>query len=185
MEGINWDALGSGSEFVGAIGVILTLLYLARQIGHNTVAVKATSLGAVIDSWRVVNRDVILSSPENRRTFYRGMNSYEALNQDEKQVFNLLVAEFVLQLHNVWQLHQRGIVDDVDLKAWTGFTLSVLKTPGGAVHWSITTGYTPTITAYIDRILAESPDHPSLPESMPYFDAKLDDQFDTTATAQA
>ena len=31
---MNWEALGAVSEIVGALGVIITLLYLAAQIKH-------------------------------------------------------------------------------------------------------------------------------------------------------
>ena len=33
---MNWEALGAIAELLGAIGVILTLLYLSRQIDNNS-----------------------------------------------------------------------------------------------------------------------------------------------------
>ncbi len=33
---MNWDAIGAVGEIVGAAGVILSLVYLAAQIRHNT-----------------------------------------------------------------------------------------------------------------------------------------------------
>ena len=43
---INWDAVGSVSEALGAMGVILTLLYLIRQIKQNTAATRSTAAAA-------------------------------------------------------------------------------------------------------------------------------------------
>lgn len=32
---MNWDAIGAIAELVGALAVVLTLAYLARQISQN------------------------------------------------------------------------------------------------------------------------------------------------------
>ena len=39
---MNWDAVGAFAELLGAVGVIATLLYLARQIGQNSLMMRAT-----------------------------------------------------------------------------------------------------------------------------------------------
>ena len=39
---MNWDALGAIAELLGAVGVIATLLYLAKQIGQNSQMMRAT-----------------------------------------------------------------------------------------------------------------------------------------------
>lgn len=39
---MNWDAVGALGEVLGAIAVLLTLLYLAAQIKQNTVMARAT-----------------------------------------------------------------------------------------------------------------------------------------------
>lgn len=44
---MNWEAIGASGEVVGAIAVILTLLYLAIQIRQNTRAVDETRKAAV------------------------------------------------------------------------------------------------------------------------------------------
>ena len=51
---MNWDAIGAIAELLGAVGVIASLVYLARQIGEsreqmsqNTRAVRGWDLPAV------------------------------------------------------------------------------------------------------------------------------------------
>ena len=39
---MNWDAIGAIAELLGAAGVIATLLYLAKQIGQNSMMMRAT-----------------------------------------------------------------------------------------------------------------------------------------------
>jgi len=39
---VNWDAAGAVGEIVGAIAVLITLVYLAKQIRHSTHVSKVT-----------------------------------------------------------------------------------------------------------------------------------------------
>jgi hypothetical protein len=40
---MNSEAIGAGAELLGALGVIITLVYLARQISHNSQQLKGSS----------------------------------------------------------------------------------------------------------------------------------------------
>lgn len=40
---MNWDAFGAIAEFGGAIAVVVSLLYLAAQVRHNTRAVQGAT----------------------------------------------------------------------------------------------------------------------------------------------
>ena len=42
--------LGSLGEFVGAIGVVISLVYLARQMQHNTTSVRAASFNSMTEN---------------------------------------------------------------------------------------------------------------------------------------
>lgn len=40
---MNWEAISGVSEAIAAVGVIVSLLYLAKQISQNSKIVRATS----------------------------------------------------------------------------------------------------------------------------------------------
>lgn len=44
------DALGNIGEFVGAVGVVVSLAYLARQMIQNTVSVRAASFNSMVQN---------------------------------------------------------------------------------------------------------------------------------------
>ena len=48
MADLNWDALGAIAESVGALAVILTLIYLSIQVKQHTNAVRASALDAIV-----------------------------------------------------------------------------------------------------------------------------------------
>ena len=47
---MNWDAVGAIAELVGAIAVLITLLYLARQIAQNRKSVESASSETVLSN---------------------------------------------------------------------------------------------------------------------------------------
>ncbi|MGR8949136.1 MAG: hypothetical protein ACU84Q_13895 [Gammaproteobacteria bacterium] len=47
---MNWDAAGAIGEIVGAIAVVVTLLFLVRQLRQNTIALKLQSERASSDA---------------------------------------------------------------------------------------------------------------------------------------
>jgi len=47
---MNLDVLGNLGEFIGAIGVVISLVYLARQMHQNTLSVRAASFNSMIQN---------------------------------------------------------------------------------------------------------------------------------------
>ena len=46
---MNWDALGAIAELLAAVGVIASLVYLAKQIGANTENVAQNTKALISD----------------------------------------------------------------------------------------------------------------------------------------
>jgi len=49
---VNWDAIGAVSELIGAVGVVITLIYLAVQIRQNTRAVRLDTSHNIMEEIR-------------------------------------------------------------------------------------------------------------------------------------
>ena len=52
---MNWDALSAIGQTVGALAVVISLIYLAVQMRQNTRAVRGTSFQAVTDAFTVTS----------------------------------------------------------------------------------------------------------------------------------
>ena len=55
---MNWDAIGSVAELLGAAGVIVSLLYLSYQIRINTKTVKAEATQTTYTGWSDFNYEL-------------------------------------------------------------------------------------------------------------------------------
>ena len=167
---MNWDAIGAVGEILGALGVLLSLVYLATQIRDNTRSLQAASLQSIINgprSWFFLPH---AQSGEMQDIFARGLNSLDHLDEKEKRRFVPLMLEQCFQMQNVMQLHDRGLLSDRDYDAWLAYTTSLFRTPGGAAVWPyFERVLTPTIRDCIGDYLRGNPDQPSFLELMPLF----------------
>lgn len=75
---MNWEALGTIAEIVGAIAVVVSLVYLAIQIRTNTKAIKASSSFEVAHSWSEFNK-AVLSLPDE--TLALSLKAYDPETQ--------------------------------------------------------------------------------------------------------
>jgi hypothetical protein len=107
---MSWDAIGAIGDFVGGLGVVASLIYLATQVRHsariteeNTREVTAAAREAVFGSfsrWRALVLDTELS-----RIYLRGCDDLSDLGREERFQFGLLLQD-VLYANQI--LYQRG-----------------------------------------------------------------------------
>ena len=90
---MNWDAIGAVGEILGAIAVIATLIYLAKQIRQNSQAVQISALRDTTEQW---NRwsEVLATSPELADIVIRGNESYRQLSETDAIRYGAYVQMF-------------------------------------------------------------------------------------------
>jgi hypothetical protein len=90
---VNWEALGAIGETIGALGVIVTLAYLAIQIRHNS-RVAALTAGHSISTGLIEFLERIALDPELHSLWNRALDSPESLDEAERDRFGRLMAGF-------------------------------------------------------------------------------------------
>ena len=122
--------IGSIGELIGAVAVIISLIYLATQIRQNTRAVRIQITQAIMESSNQIGN--ALSQPEVDRIYRKGRKHPESLTVDEKAQF-MLIAGQVFNLYEGLYLHHKAgaINDDFFNNRWKTFQ-RMLKQPGFA-----------------------------------------------------
>jgi hypothetical protein len=128
------ELLGSFGEFVGAIAVVLTLVYFAVQIRQNTGAVRAAALNAAITSLSNV-REAAIVHLDVATLFRVGTADPDRLSDDDRERFRLLIHSITTAIWNVYaQSKYVGLSEDI----WETqkITLSrIINTTGGTWFW--------------------------------------------------
>ena len=78
---VNWEAIGAISEIVGALAVVVTLLYVARQIQQNSQSLQLAALRDTTSQWNLWS-ETIASSPDLAEIVVRGNRSYKQLPEE-------------------------------------------------------------------------------------------------------
>jgi len=130
---MNWDALGAIGEIVGALAVVVTLLYVGRQIHQANAQSQASARYSFIEAYGHMNA-TITGSKEVASIFRRGMKGQD-LDEDEGIQFFALLGQFLNAWSALYDLHEDGLLPD---NQWTMVRLDIitmLSEKGGREFW--------------------------------------------------
>jgi hypothetical protein len=148
---MNWDAIGAIAEAVGALAVIITLIYLTFQLRQNTKAIEHSTYRGVLDDANQWQYKVI-DNPDIAELYIAGMRGDE-LSSGDRLRFSLLMNT----LFGHWgHAFEAGNFEAVNTSQIAG----VLSHPGGAAHWkravaNKTISLGPEFIEFVNTVLAD------------------------------
>ena len=153
---MNWDAISAVGEIVGAIGVIVSLIYLAVQIRENTRSSMLTALNETIGEFSDQAR-LIAGTPDLAAIVLHGHESLENLTPEERLRFDG-VMEMHFNLLERWLTScRRAGMDQEQIDITVIIARDRFANPGVRAWWKQGRGGYPTsFVAWVDAILAKS-----------------------------
>jgi hypothetical protein len=114
---VNWEAISAIGQIVGALGVVISLIYLAREVRRNT---RATQLAAMRSMHDAFNRWIqqISGNPDLSELYYRGIHDFESLKGAELVRFSALMVEAFRRSEEMYYLQVEGRLEPY---VWKGF----------------------------------------------------------------
>lgn len=152
---MNWDALGAMGELLAALGVIVSFVYLARQVRQNTnvqrranVADIATDLAATL---RTISTD-----PEMSALALRALSDLDSLDGAERYRFDCFFYSWVAAFERALNDAREGEYPAEYLMPMTSALAGFLRTDGGRAWWRHRKSwFTAFGQARIDEILGD------------------------------
>ena len=86
---MNWDAISAIGEIVGAAAVVLTLLYLSKEIRQNSRSVAISALRDTTAQWNHWS-EMLATSPDLSKVVAKGNNAYASLSESESLRYGAL-----------------------------------------------------------------------------------------------
>lgn len=130
MDIQDWGALG---EVFGAIGVVVTLIYLARQIRENSRQMRVSSITSmnhlINEAWNPV-----YSNDRNIRVWTTGLRSPQQLDEEDLALFHLFMTRLINVLDTAVAQHDYDVLTTDQFRKYAVRLNSLLSTPG-AEHW--------------------------------------------------
>jgi len=103
---VNWEAISAIGQIVGALAVVISLIYLARQIRRNAAAERQAGLNT-LNRWL----GEIVVHPHLGELYYRGLHDFESLEGGELVRFSVLLVQLFQILQDVYFQQVDGHLD--------------------------------------------------------------------------
>ncbi|HEV3100502.1 MAG TPA: hypothetical protein VGY75_12380, partial [Candidatus Udaeobacter sp.] len=90
---MNWEAISAIGQIVGAIGVVVSLIYVATEVRNSARATQLASRRSITEIFTLLSRQ-LAEHPDLRELYYRGLHDFESLEGTDLVGF----AQVMLQL---------------------------------------------------------------------------------------
>jgi len=129
-----FETLGNIGDFLGGIGVIITLIYLASQIRQNTNSIR-------ISAFQAAQRDVaqfmdnLAADQDLVRVFFDGGRNYPDLEQQDRQRYAALMVSLCKRIETVVHEVNAGHIEPEQCEGILEHCRVTLEQPGAKRWW--------------------------------------------------
>ena len=115
---MNWDAIGATAEAIGALGVMMTLLYLALQTRQNTKVLEQTARMHETSTYRanidgVMHLQAILAQDDQLALIWKKGLANESLQEAEIARFESYLNMYLFDQENKLYLTNVAALDEI------------------------------------------------------------------------
>ena len=125
--------LGNYGEFVGAIAVVATLIYLAVQVKHKREQTENQIEQSHYEQWEKPS-ELLASSPEASELLIRGRQSRAELSDAEVLQFDMILTMGMNTVEFAFR-RSKNPKRDPDANTWMSIAKFWLDGPGGKQFW--------------------------------------------------
>jgi hypothetical protein len=126
MARLKLSDIGNIAEAIAAVGVILSLFYVAVQIRQNTQAIRAASYQGLAEG--IADFQTILVEDEDfARIYLQALDDPSKLRPEEQLRFDTYIANFFTKVDVAVDLYKRGMIDDKAMIPYTRYVEYMLE----------------------------------------------------------
>lgn len=131
---MNLTDLANIGQVIGAIAVVISLIYVALQIRQNTNAVRAATAQSVHEhfaNWY----HLIAADAELSRIAANGLRDYQSLSENERTRFIASFMSFLSYSQNAFLKWRQGLLAPSLWLGWEQVMMNLFGAPGGKAFW--------------------------------------------------
>lgn len=158
---MNWEAIGAAAELLGAIGVIATLVYLARQINQNTSTVRASAASSLTEANNSLSA-LLAQDAEINRLFWACLRDRDSLSEAEQLRSDALIATYLGVIEQSHDFYAEGAITDEKRNARQAQLVWLVTQPGFAGFWkSYGSTYASSFAERVEQSRRSTPSTPA------------------------
>src|SRR5262249_50809788 len=114
---MNWEMISAIGQMLGAIGVIISIVYLAAQIRNQNKESQRQAMHVLTTHWSDLNRTLV-ENPEMAVLWLRALRSFDDLDAKSKLRFGAHLGRFLRFADSLYLNVQDGMLDK---RLWRGY----------------------------------------------------------------
>ena len=127
---MNWEAIGAIGELLGAIAVLVTLIYLATQIRQNTKSVTTATYDSVMSVYTQTNATVA-GNRDIASILLRGSLNPDSLDTEEAFRYSAIMRSYASQWLKQLRLYEHGALSAREWERFAQEAAQIFASPGG------------------------------------------------------
>jgi hypothetical protein len=154
MDGITLNELGSLGEFIGAIAVVFSLIFVGIQLRGNSMETRAATsnaASAAMSTWYTA----LGTEEQSSALFWNFMADPDALTPEQRFQVIMLLHGALVCFQNSYYLAGEGVLSKEILGSILESIVVVKDQPGWKLYWSQRRAFFMTeFQAYVDSLMA-------------------------------
>ena len=131
---MTWEAISAVGQIVGAVGVIISVIYLALQVRSNA---RQTRLASMLAMSRAFNQwlQSLAENAEVGELYYRGVRDFAAMKGSDLPRFSALM-DHLFRIYE--DMYYQKLEGHLDPRVWRGFEApmrDIIAYPGIQAWW--------------------------------------------------
>jgi len=133
---MNWDAINAVSQFISSIAVVLSVLYLAKEVNRSTRVARVAAQDTAAAAVREVT-NTFMENAEMSRIWGAGLEDLKTLSQEDRARFFHATHQFLKALETIHFHHLNGLMDEQLWRGWQELLRHYIAAPGIARYWEV------------------------------------------------
>jgi hypothetical protein len=152
MHAVNWEAISAIGQVVGALAVVISLIYVASEVRRNT---NATHLAAMRSMHDAFNRWIqqLGQYPDLAELYARGLHDLKSLEGTEIIRFTALLHGAFRILEEIYHLQMKGHLEKAVWRGWEAALREFNALPGVQTFWRLRSHwFSDEFAKFIDQV---------------------------------
>ncbi|HXA09719.1 MAG TPA: hypothetical protein VNW28_07030 [Chthoniobacterales bacterium] len=133
---MNWDAINAISQLVSSVAVVLSVLYLAKEVHRSTRVAKVAAQDSAASAVRDVT-NTFMENADMSRIWGTGLEDIKTLSREDQARFFHAAHQFLKALETIHFHYVNGLMDEQLWRGWQELLRHYIVAPGIARYWEI------------------------------------------------
>lgn len=133
---MNWDALAAVGELAGALVVVVTLVYVAKELRANTKALRKSAADSALAIVLEFTGDMARDN-EVSQLLTKGTEDWDSLSESDRTRMAYVLFRLFKVLENIHYYHSLGTLDEETWVGWKNLILYFAHSRAGRFYLGV------------------------------------------------